>query len=234
MNESLPPGALIRAARKAHTPKLSQHGLAKLAGVSQVAIKKIESGETRKSKFLPKIARVLSIPLEKLDRSLSVDGSEEPAKVPARENKQPLATIPGGDLIGAKDLPVHASAQGGRGALVVSSEPVDWVSRPEPLSRVKDGYGIIVSENSMSPEFESGDIALVHPHIPPIKGRTCVFYSENADGTVEACIKRLRRETPDAWHVTQFNPLKGQKRDFVLKKSEWQKCHVTVGNYKRR
>lgn len=221
------PGEIIRAARIAHKPRLSQKKLGGLIGVSQVTIKKIESGETVKSKHLAMIAQVLELDLAKLDLALARSVNHPRIrKVP--DATSPLVTIPGSELTGADDLPVHASAQGGRGALVVSTDPVDWTTRPASLARVKDAYGVIVSENSMAPEYEPGDIALVNPHLPPKVGRTCVFYSEGKDGAVEACIKRLRKDMPEAWHVTQFNP----KRNLILKKAQWQKCHVTVANHK--
>lgn len=85
----------------------------------------------------------------------------------------------------------------------------------------------------MAPEFRSGDIALVNPHLPPRAGDTCVFRGERPDHTILSCIKFLRRQTADSWHVTEWNSDEGKKRDFTLKKSEWQTCHVTVGKYSR-
>ncbi len=126
------------------------------------------------------------------------------------------------------DLPVFGTAQGGgSGALIVTNEAVDYVVRPAPLLRVRDGYGMIVSGDSMSPKFENGSTALVNPHLPWRTGDTCVFRKHQDDGTVVAMIKQLRRYTDDAWYVRQFNP----RRDFTLKRSEWQVCHVTVGSY---
>jgi phage repressor protein C with HTH and peptisase S24 domain len=140
--------------------------------------------------------------------------------------------IPGRRLIGPDDdLPVYASTQGGHGVVIVSHDPVDWVARPEPLARVRDGYGVIVLEDSMSPEFEPGDIALVHPHKPPMLNRSCIFKSYHADGTIVAVIKRLERITADLWHVRQHNPAPGQPATFTLKRSDWQECHPTVGKY---
>lgn len=141
--------------------------------------------------------------------------------------------IPAAALVGDRDLPVFATAQGGRGSIVLSNDPVEWVVRPEPLARVKDGYGVIVMEDSMMPEFRSGDTALVNPHLPPRSGDTCVFRSFQEDGTILAVIKYLRRSTAEAWLVTEWNSADGSKRDFQLKKSEWQVAHVTVGSYKR-
>ncbi|WP_061023942.1 S24 family peptidase [Bradyrhizobium sp. CCH5-F6] len=137
---------------------------------------------------------------------------------------------PAADLFGAADLPVFGTAEGGKGALIVTDQAVDWVVRPEPLLRVRDGYGIIITGDSMSPAHESGSTALVNPHLPPRAGDTCVFRAHGDDGTVHMCIKKLVRITEDAWHVMQHNP----QKSFKLKRSEWQECHVTVGNYSRR
>ena len=150
-----------------------------------------------------------------------------------RTEGESLTQIPGSQLIGERDLPVFGTSQGGKGAVILSSDPVDWVARPEPLARVKDGYGIIITEDSMAPEFRSGDTALVNPHLPARAGDTCIFRGQRRDGTILSCIKFLRRQTADAWHVTEWNSDDGRKRDFTLKKSEWQKAEVTVGKYSR-
>jgi phage repressor protein C with HTH and peptisase S24 domain len=133
-------------------------------------------------------------------------------------------------LTGDRDLPVFGTAEGGRGALILSNDAVDWVLRPDPLLRVKDGYGMIVTGDSMAPEHRSGSTALVNPHLPWRAGDTCVFRSVSDDGTELAIIKELRRWTDSLWYVRQHQP----RKDFTLKRSEWQVCHVTVGNYKRR
>ncbi len=140
------------------------------------------------------------------------------------DNMSQLRSIYGSE----RDLPVFATAQGGRGgALIMSNEAVDWVVRPAPLLRVRDGYGMIVSGDSMSPKFENGSTALVNPHLPPRNGEACVFRNHQDDGTVLAIIKTLLRFNDDTWFVKQYNP----KKEFQLKRSEWQICHVTVGSY---
>jgi len=169
------------------------------------------------------------------------------ARLPAREYAKPPAIspqtaphksasgqnlvdipVPVAALFGNADLPVFGTASGGQGgALVMSGEAVDYVVRPAPLLRVKDGYGMIVTGDSMSPQHENDSTALVNPHLPPRNGDTCVFRSHHDDGTVLALIKKLRRFTDETWYVSQFEP----KKDFQLKRSEWQICHVTVGNY---
>lgn len=135
--------------------------------------------------------------------------------------------VPGENLFGNNDLPVFGTAQGGQGALIVTDRPVDWVARPTVLLRVQDGYGMIVTGDSMAPEHKSGSTALVNPHLPPRIGDSCVFRNHADDGAVHAIIKELRGETDTLWKVRQHRPAK----DYTLKKSEWQICHKTVGNY---
>jgi len=141
-----------------------------------------------------------------------------------------LGLIPGPELFSKNaDLPVFATAEGGKGALILSNQPVDWVLRPAPLLRVADGYGMIVTGDSMSPAIKSGWTVLVNPHLPPRAGDVCVFRKHDDDGTALACVKELVRFNDANWFVHQHNP----KRDLILRRSEWQICHVTVGSYSR-
>jgi phage repressor protein C with HTH and peptisase S24 domain len=170
---------------------------------------------------MPAIAQELNIAIDKVVRN-------------PRPLAAPLKMVPGEKLTGNNDLAVYAAVQGGSGVLILSSDPVEYVVRPDPLARVRDGYGVIVVEDSMKPEFRSGDIALVNPHLPPRAGDTCVFRHQEEDGTETAIIKHLRRATAERWLVTEWNSDDGVHRDFELERSEWQKCHVTVGKYSRR
>lgn len=227
-------GNLIRTERKKR--QWSQAVLAKKVGVSQPAIKKIEAGDTTKSKFLPKLAEVLDIPLAKLDPTLSQNlrgNVNQPTRVNIPIGNHPLQTIPGDQLMGRYDLPVHAIVEGGRGALVLSSEPYTSIARPSVLEGLTQAYGVLVRGSSMAREFNEGDIAYVDPHKPPRQGDPCVFQSHKDDGTTEATIKYLAR-SPDAsdtlWYVWQSNP----QKKFTLKKAEWQICHVAVGKQSGR
>lgn len=224
------PGIVIQAERTRRG--WSQEDLAKRIGISQPAVKKIESGETKKSKHLPKIAQVLEIPLSKLDQSLMSSGTE--LKAHAVEKSRPntnseLHIFPAGDLLGDVDLPVHAIVRGGtQGALVLENEPFTRTKRIRRLFGNKSAYGVLVIGDSMAREFQENDIAFVDPHLHPKKDDPCVFQGEREDGTWEAMIKYLDR-SPDAsetvYHVYQTNP----ERHFTLEKAEWQRCHVVVG-----
>lgn len=194
---------------------LSQEELARRVGVRQNTIAAIESGLTKKSKYLPDIARVLEVPLFDLD---------------AGEGAHRTPTIPGADLVGARDLPLYATVEAGEGAVVMSSDPVDEVRRPAPLATVKGAYGVIVSGESMVPALRPGDTALIHPHLPPKVEDICLFISEK-NGEFVATIKEYVGQTKEHWKVKRYKP---EEKEFTLRKSEWQTCHVSVGRYSRR
>jgi transcriptional regulator with XRE-family HTH domain len=210
------PGHIIKKAREAKG--WSQQELGRRVRISQPAVKKIESGQTTQSKYLPQIAAALDIDLGKLLPAALDSG----AIIPQRE-----LVLPG------RDFPVHASAEGGRGTLIISTDPIDFIPRPSPLVHVRDSYGIMIVGTSMVPEFRPGDIALVNPHLPPASGEPHIFYAER-DGEGRATIKELRRQTQESWLVSQHNPAPGTKRDFALARKEWQWAHRVVGTYKRR
>lgn len=224
------PGILIKTERLKRT--WSQARLGKEAGISQPAVKKIEAGETKQSKHLPKIAQVLGIPLAKLDPSLlSQQGGatiNQPESINIFERNPTLNIIPNADLMGEVDLPVYSIVQGGRGAQVLENEPFTHTSRPRRLIGKKHGYGVLVRGDSMAREYNENDIAYVDPHLHPKKGDPCVFQGTREDGAVEAMLKYLER-SPDAsetlYYVSQSNP----PRKFTIKKADWQKCHVAVG-----
>lgn len=219
MNEALKdraPGEIIREKREA--AGLSQTELAKRIGTNQQTIDKIEDGTTRQSGFLPAISAELGINLEQL--------------IPALK-KQPGRFIPGTDLVGREDLPVFGATEAGKGTFVVTNAPVDWIGRPAPLARVQDAYGLIVADSTMSPQFWPGNIALVHPFLPPLMAVACVFYQRAASDLLSS-IRFLRKFTIDEWHVTQWNPPFGEQKELILKRVEWPTCHVIVGSFTRK
>jgi len=202
-------GERIRKAREAK--RLSQRELAEALGVSQPTIRKIESGETKKSRYLHEAATFLSI---------DVNGSQLP----------PGQSIPGAALMGAKDFPIYSAAEGGEGQMIVSIEPFDWMPRPAPVAQVRRAYGLYIVGESMVPEFEPGDVAIVNPHLPIIGGKTYIFYAER-HGEAKATIKRLRRALPEKWLLRQWNPPEGAKQEFELAREEWPICHRVIGKY---
>jgi phage repressor protein C with HTH and peptisase S24 domain len=214
----------------------SQADLGRRVGMSQPAIKKVEDGKTVKSKYLPKIAEVLDIPLAKLDSSLSQYGYApiNPAmELDVAKATQSLKLLAAEDVMGAVDLPVFSTVQGGQGALVLSNEPFRYVARPHILTGIQGGYGVLVKGDSMAREYNENDIAYVNPHLHPKKGDPCVFQNREDDGTMTAIIKYLERSpaaSESVYFVSQTNPIK----KFTIRKADWQFCHVAVGKVSGR
>lgn len=205
-------GDKIRTAREARG--WSQAELGEKVGTSQQTIDKLERGIVSHSRYLRQILSILQLS----------EGEAANAPIPLSVGKEI------NHLLGQRDLPVYGAAEGGDGALIISVEPVDYVRRPAPLENVKDGYGLIVLLDSMVPEFRPGDTALIHPHLPPVAGKACVFYADDGAGQVRTVIKSFVRQTATHWHVEQWNPPK----KFSLDKKEWQRCHRVVGRYDSR
>jgi phage repressor protein C with HTH and peptisase S24 domain len=194
--------------------KLSQAELAKLVGCSQQLIAALENGTTQTTKFLPRIALALDVPSVALDSDWGGAATE-----PSGAILRPLMGVD-------RDFPIYASAEGGPGEIIRSADPVDWVPRPEPVARVKNAYGLYIVGESMLPEFEPGNIALVNPVLPIVGNTTCVLYAE-MDGEARATIKRVLRTSQKDWHLRQWNP----KKDFTLSRKEWGVCHRVIGKY---
>lgn len=199
--------------------ELHERDRIRLAGILKVSEDQLRGP----SSTLPKREYIKVNP--SLRESLIADPSNR-SKLPENQQTGP-ELVPGSLLVGERDLPVFGTAQGGSGALIVTGEPVDWVVRPAPLLRVRDGYGMIITGDSMDPVLKSGSTALINPHLPPRLGDLCLFRNHAEDGATRVAVKEFRGETDTVWKVRQYNPPK----DFSFKKSDWQVRHRIVGTY---
>jgi phage repressor protein C with HTH and peptisase S24 domain/DNA-binding Xre family transcriptional regulator len=194
----------------------SQQELANRVGVRQNTIAAIETGATTRTRYLPELARAFGVTVDELDPP---EGRSGAALAP------PVFT-------GPRTFPVFSSAEGGPGEVIRSVEPVDWVPRPAPVAHINDAYCMLVSGDSMFPEFRPGDSAIVNPRLPIVGNEVYVFYRE-IEGEGRATIKQLRRASPETWFLSQHNPPSGQKQDFTLPRRDWRWAHRVVGKYSR-
>lgn len=135
------------------------------------------------------------------------------------------------EFLGDRDLKVFAAVEGGSGAMVVNSEPIELVPRPWFMREVRDGYAVLVVGESMVPVFEPGEMAIVNPRLPPMRGKDVILIKDETDGEFVATIKRLENYTSTHWNLRQFNPPRGQKAEFSLSRKEWPKALRVVGKY---
>jgi transcriptional regulator with XRE-family HTH domain len=218
----------LKWARKNAGSDITQLDLAKHLGVTPQAVSGWERGEaTPETDKLKAIGEFLNVDINwLLGRNATV--SSHPSEDASYVRKTTLETFPRSEIAGKVDLPVFATANGGKGALVLVSEPYTHIARPQNLLGIKEGYGVLIKGNSMAREYNENDVAFVDPIRHAKKDDACVFQGQAPDGTVTAIIKYLDR-SPEAsetlFYVYQTNPLK----KFTLKKAEWQTCHVLVG-----
>lgn len=145
--------------------------------------------------------------------------------------------IPGRDLVGDRNFPVYAAARASsEGHQIVTFDAIDYVKRPAMLENVKDAYGLYIVGDSMFPAYEQGDMALVHPHLPPARDKNVVLYHLPPFGQAEAeaMVKRLLRFDDRDWQLRQFNPPAGEDQDFTVTRADWKICHRIVGKYEAR
>lgn len=122
--------------------------------------------------------------------------------------------------LGAKDLQVYASAEGGNEGMVVIPEPIDLIARPEDVLNVRDAFAVYVIGDSMAPRIEHGEMVVVNPSKPVRRRDDVVFVRHLEDGNWAALVKRLVRWTAEDWIVEQYNPAK----EFALPRSLWPRA----------
>jgi len=134
-------------------------------------------------------------------------------------------------VLGERDLLVYAAVEGGPGDILVSTDPIDRVPRPWFMGTVRDGFAVLVVGESMVPAFRPGDMAIVNPRLPPMRGKDHIFTQESADGGFRASIKHLRGWTQDEWQLEQYNPPSDDRRFYTLSRLEWARALRVVGKY---
>lgn len=205
-------GDLIRERREARG--WSQDELARRTGTSQQNIGRIESGKVQHSRYIEPILKALGSEINRAVQQTAEAGD----------------IIPQSLLVGDKGMPLYAQAEGGDGAIIINFDPVDYLKWPAPLMNIREGFGVLVTEESMFPAFEPGDIALVNPRLPPRRGKNCVLLGPETSTKVKALIKRYQSQADGAWRVSQWN----QPEDFTLSMVDWPRCYSVVGKYDAR
>lgn len=195
---------------------MSPQQLANKVGVALFTIQQIENGTTRKSRYLPDIARILEVPLSE------IDPSQKAGVVELAPTIEDLYT-------GNRDLPLYATTDGGEGILVMSSVPVRHIARPASLEGVEGAYAVIVRGDSMGNLAPNGSIVLVDPYLPANRGDLCVFRVEQ-HGDFSSVIKEFVSGNSTHWRVKRYRP---KEKEFNIKKSDWPECHVVVTVHRR-
>lgn len=134
-------------------------------------------------------------------------------------------------ILGQRDLPVYSAVEGGPGEIVVSTDAIEFVPRPWYLGEVKEGFAVLVVGESMVPAFRPGELAIVNPRLPAMRGRDHILTMENENGEFTATIKHVLGWTENDWKLEQYNPPTGRNRNFTLPRAKWTKALRVVGKY---
>lgn len=199
---------------------MSQQEFADSVGVTVQAVNQWLMGRTEPAqKTLKKISSKYGVDINWLMTGQTWEASAPP---PAAGNYKPTP-----DIFGDRNLPVYVAVEGGKGELLVSTDPIEFVQRPWYLGEVKEGYAVVVTGESMVPVYDQGDMVIVNPRLPYMRGKDHIFVGASDDGSYRATVKRLVKATDTAWIVEQFNP----PGELTLPRSTWVEAKRIVGKY---
>lgn len=88
-------------------------------------------------------------------------------------------------------------------------------------AHMKDAFALEVSDISMSPRYEPGEIVYVAPHRWPTRGQDCVLVTTDAHGF----LKRYLKRDEAAVHLHQLNP----DKEISFPLTEVEAVHAVVG-----
>ncbi|SDE45962.1 LexA family transcriptional regulator [Rhodospira trueperi] len=193
-------------------PAKSRIGLADALGRNSAVVTRILQGKRRlKADEIPAVAAYLEL-----------EPPPEVARVMIERTEDMRAS--------GRDLPIYSSARGGRTGMIVTFDPIEYVTRPEPLRDVRGAFGMYVVGDSMAPAYRQGDMVLIHPHRPVNQGDDVLLVKEDGDGVNEAMVKALIAMTDDEVRVRQYNP----PRDLdPIPRAEVRNVMLIVGCYRK-
>lgn len=194
-------GDEIRAQREAR--RISVKEIADAIGISVVAYRAIESGKTRKSKYIPDVERYLEMAPHHKFVSIAPSDPSRP-------------------------MPIMATAEDGKGFLIMSDSAIDYLARPQGLNEATDAYGLIVSGDEMAPRYRPGDLLLMHPKLPPRILDGVVLFEDGGSALV---IREFVRQTPTEWVVKRWGDA---PREETFPRKKWLRCHTVYGVLTRR
>lgn len=223
-------GERLKAARDAKG--LTQTQLADAVGQHQSTLAHWERGKARPSpEKVDLMAPVLGVATEWLLYGRGAGPDLTRLVEPPRPAVTEVGRIrPAHELVGDKDLPVYASAQGGVEGMTISYDPIEYVKRPEPLMSVRGAFGFYLVGDSMSPKYEHGDLLLVHPTRPPSRRDGVLVIKKGDVASHDALVKLFIGWKDDGVLLEQLNP----PLQFTIPREAIHGLHQIVGVYHGR
>lgn len=201
-------GAMVRTAREARG--WSQDALALKVGTTQSTIDRIESGFTKRSRWIIELAGVLDLPLPggggtSIGRREAPGASAAPAWTEAPEAPEfDKAMFP-------RDVPLRGiAACGDDASFILNGQTGDYVRRPPGIAGRRSVYALNVFGDSMYPVYRHNALVYVDPHRTPAVTEDAVIEmhpedpNDNEPG--KGFLKRVKAIRGGKIVCEQFNP----------------------------
>jgi phage repressor protein C with HTH and peptisase S24 domain len=198
----------IREARRRRN--LSQADVAKEIGISQPAYKKIESGDTKRSRYLHDVVTFfgLDMPPAKGSKVGEVPLPAPGFREEAREFQQPPNAAIDRSVDLTNRIPAYGQAVGGRyGQFILNGNRMTDLLAPPALAGVRGAYAVFIVGDSMEPRYYAGEAVFVNPRAPIRPGDFVVAQIATDDESVhEAYVKRFIGKSERELRLEQLKP----------------------------
>jgi transcriptional regulator with XRE-family HTH domain len=213
---------------------LSQAALAEMVGTSQQTIDRIERAETIRSSFVPEILAALGVARDGRPPTAEELAADLNAKVLADvlgkvdQVNQELGPAP--TYVAPNEMPVQLLEE--LRGFIMTDEPIQTIARPAPLLKVKGAYAFIANTNLMLPALKRGELALVHPHLPPRLGDDVVLRQAGSPNRVQLGTLLSDPGVDGDWHVAQWGQPEGA-REMQFSREAFPRAHVIFGKFRQ-
>ncbi|MBS7741465.1 MAG: helix-turn-helix domain-containing protein [Chelatococcus sp.] len=176
---------------------LSQAELARKVRMSQASIDKIERGRVERPRKLPDLVAVLGID----PKDIEAGGAEWFGLVaPAYQPGPPVHSVPSGSI------PVFAADAEFVALPAPLDRAIEFIPASPGIPALPDAYALMVVSDEMFPAYRAGDIILINPRLPPIRGTDVAVYARaHGKQSYSAIIARFERPRQDAYVLHQYN-----------------------------
>lgn len=126
-----------------------------------------------------------------------------------------------------RTIPVFGRASGGPdGVFEMNGETILHATCPPALANIDDGYGVIVSGDSMEPRYFDGEVLYVNPQRRAHHGDFVVAQIQTEEhGPLVAYVKRFSSRSASELTLKQYNPAK----DLNFPSDNVKSVHVVIG-----
>lgn len=186
-------------------PGKTQRGLAAALGVDPAAVNRLLKGERQlKAAEIEKARSYLEVMELPVNPRVRIEQRVPAGGLSRRE--QHVTNVSPDNL-----LEVLGMAEGGPdGWNLFNGELVQYIQRPDNLKGVLGAYAVYITGSSMTPRYEQGEIAHIHPGRPTPAGcYVLVQRKPRQEGEPPlAVLKRLVKRTGTKVTLEQYNPPK--------------------------